>query len=278
MFKKLNFSTAGIPLSTNPRNTENGLMQVKKLGLNGMELEFVHSINISKDKAPEIKKIIEKNDLILSCHAPYYINLNAVEKQKIYASKQRIINSAEIAFLCGAKTITFHAGFYLKEEKEKVFEKIKKEIKEIREELNSKKINILLCPETTGKKTQFGSLTELINLSKEINGVQPCIDFSHLHARSNGKMNSFKEFCEVFELIEKELGKNALNQMHMHVSGIAYSEKGEQHHLILSESDFKFKELMKALKKFNVKGQLVCESPNIEEDALLLKKTFEEIK
>ncbi|MBN2127326.1 MAG: TIM barrel protein [Candidatus Diapherotrites archaeon] len=277
MFSKLNFATAGIPLSTQQRSTENGLKQVKKLGLDGMELEFVHSVNISKEKAPEIKKIAEDQEITLSCHAPYFINLNAREKEKIHASRQRIMHSAEIAFLCGAKTVTFHAGFYLGEPPEKVFEKIKKEIKEIRKELDSRGIKILLSPETTGKGTQFGSLKELIDLSKEIDGVQPCIDFSHLHARSNGKMNSFNEFSETLEAVEKELGKKALTQMHMHSSGIAYSEKGERNHLIFTESDFKFKELMKALKEFNVKGQLVCESPNIEEDALLLKKTYQKI-
>ena len=33
-------------------------------------------------------------------------------------------------------------------------------------------------------------------------------------------------------------------------------------------------ELLKVLKEFNIKGALVCESPNIEEDAKLLKETY----
>jgi len=103
----------------------------------------------------------------------------------------------------------------------------------------------------------------------------PCIDFSHLHARSNGKYNTYEEFRGILERSEKVLGKSFLKNMHCHVSGIAYSEKGEQKHLILKESDFNYKELLRALKEFNCAGVVVCESPNIETDALLLKKTYE---
>ena len=57
----------------------------------------------------------------------------------------------------------------------------------------------------------------------------PVIDFSHLHARSIGKINSYNEFKDILILIEKKLGKNALQEMHIHVSGINYGEKGEKH-------------------------------------------------
>ncbi len=98
-----------------------------------------------------------------------------------------------------------------------------------------------------------------------------------MHARSAGKLNSYEEFYNVLEILEKELGKKALKEMHVHVSGIEYSAKGERYHLNLKDSDFKYKELLKALKEFNCKGVVISESPNIEEDALLMKKCFEEL-
>ncbi|MFH1588718.1 MAG: TIM barrel protein [Candidatus Diapherotrites archaeon] len=276
-FTKLNFATAGIPLSTEKPSTENGIKRVHELKLDGMELEFVHSVNVSKQKAPEIKKIAEQENIMLTAHGSYYINLNAKEKEKITASKKRILEAAKILNACGGFSLTFHAGFNLGMEKKEVYENIKSQLNELINAMNELKLNIRLSPETTGKKTQFGSLEELISLSEEIPEINPCIDFSHLHARSNGKMNSFNEFCGVLELMEKELGKKSLNEMHIHCSGINYGEKGEKNHLILKESDFKYKELLKALKEFNCKGQLVNESPNIEIDAMLLKKEFEKI-
>ena len=65
--------------------------------------------------------------------------------------------------------------------------------------------------------------------------------------------------------------------MHMHITGIAYGEKGEKHHLTLEESDLKYKELLKALKDYNVKGVAISESPNIEEDAMMMKKLFSKL-
>ncbi len=277
MFSKLNFGTAGIPISTKDHNTIDGIKQVNALGLSGMELEFVHSVHISKEMAPEVKKLAQEKNVILTAHGSYYINLNAVEREKMHASVARVLSCARRAEEAGAVSMTFHAGFYLKDSQEKTFSNIKKCFEEIESKLKSTKNKITIRPETTGKGKQFGSLEELLNLSSQLDNVLPCIDFSHLHARSGGKFNTYEEFRGVLEKSENILGKSFLKNMHCHVSGIAYSEKGEQNHLILEESDFKYKELLKALKEFDCKGIIICESPNIETDALLLKNTFEKI-
>ncbi len=275
MPKELLFGTAGIPLSTEPRSTENGIKRVKELKLGCMELEFVRSVNISREKAPEIKKAAEKKGVELTVHAPYFINLNAQERPKYHASVNYIFSSAKIGFLCGAKSVVFHAGFYMKQEPSYVFKKIKEGVKEIEEKIKEYGIKIWLRPETTGKATQWGSIKEIVSLSEEFESVLPCVDFSHLHARSIGKNNSLEEFNSNLSLIEKKLGKKALQEMHIHVSGIAYSDKGERKHLILKESDMNYKDLMQSLKDFKVKGWLISESPNLETDALLMKKEFE---
>ena len=272
---KLLFGTAGIPLCAKGLHTSQGISEVKKLGLEAMELEFVRSINITKEKAPEIKKSAEDNNITLTCHAPYFINLNAQEKPKLYASINRILGSARIANLCGAYSVTFHPGFYMKQDPEKVYKTVKENIKKIVETMQQKNNKIWLRPETTGKATQFGSIQELVEISSELDQVLPCVDFAHLHARSAGKYNTYDEFSEVLELIEKKLGKKALHNMHIHVAGINYSEKGERNHLNLKDSDLRYKDLMKALKDFNCKGVLICESPNIESDALLMKSVYD---
>jgi len=273
-YDKLNFCTAGIPLNTPNRNILNGISYLKKLGLDGLEIEFVRSVNIKEEKAVLVKEAAKKEGVELTCHGQYYINLASLEKPKIHASIGRVLNAAKIANLCGAKSVTYHAGFYMKRDAGKVYEIIKKYTKEIVDKLKEEGNPILIRPETTGKGTQWGDVDEIVKLSSEFEQVMPCIDFSHLHARSGGEMNTKEEFDSVFERIEKKLGKEALSNMHCHVSGIAYSEKGERHHLILKESDFNYKDLMKSFKDFNAKGVIICESPNIEEDALLMQSFF----
>ena len=101
----------------------------------------------------------------------------------------------------------------------------------------------------------------------------PAIDFAHWHAR-NGRANSYAEFTAILARIKERLGDIALANMHIHLSGIAYGEKGERKHLNLKDSDLSYTELLQALKDFGVRGFLICESPNLEEDALLLQETY----
>lgn len=277
-FKELLFGTAGIPLSTVPSNTENGISRVRELGLGAMELEFVKGVHVKKEKTAGVREVAEKEKIVLTCHGSYYINLNALEKEKLGASKERILQAAKIANACGAWSLTFHAAYYMKLEKEKVFENVKKGLKGIVDKLRDEGNGIWIRPETTGKRSQFGELEEILKLSEEVEGVMPCIDFSHLHARSNGKNNSYEEFAQILGQVEESLGREGLNNMHCHVAGIEYGEKGERNHLNLQDSDLKYGELCKALKEFKCKGIVISESPNIEEDALLLQKSYNSVK
>jgi len=274
---KLLFGTAGIPLSTIKPTTLTGIEQVRKLGLDCMELEFVRSVNIREEKAPLVKEIAKKHNIQLTCHGQYYINLNSQEPEKIVASKQRILNAARIANLCGAKSLTFHAGFYMKEDSEKVYQIIKEGIIEVVKILKKEKIPIIIRPETTGKATQWGTIEEIVRLSKEVEQVLPCIDFSHIFARSIGKINSFKQFKEILKLVETGLGRKALDNMHIHMSGIHHGDKGERHHLTLKDSKFNYLAVLKALKEFDCKGIVISESPNIERDALLMQKEYKKL-
>ena len=159
---ELRFGTAGIPFTTNPRNTINGISQVKKLGLHAMELEFVQSVNIREEQAPLVKKTSEENNVVLTCHGQYFINLNSLDAKKIDASKQRIYFAAKRAFQCGAWSMCFHAAFYQGESKEKTFKQVHDSLKEVVSDLRNEGIEIWVRPETMGKQTQFGTIEEVI--------------------------------------------------------------------------------------------------------------------
>ncbi len=275
---RLRFGTAGIPLSTPKRSTIDGIIHVRNLGLDAMELEFVRGINVSPELAKKIKYVAKKHDVLLTAHAPYYINLNASEKAKLEASKRRIIQSAERLHQAGGWSVVFHAGYYMKQDPAKVYTRVRDALKDIERELMDRGIRVWIRPELTGKPTQFGDLKEIVKLSEELEMVLPTIDFAHAHARNRGKCNSAEEWREMLSFIEDRLGREALDNMHIHMSGIEYTEKGEKRHLPLQESDMRWEDLLRVLKEFRVKGVVISESPNIEEDALLMKKKYEEIK
>jgi deoxyribonuclease-4 len=270
------FGTAGTPIASKDRGSLAGVETVKRLGLECMELEFVRGVRMSPGLAKQVGAAAEKNGVVLTAHGPYYINLNSLEKAKVQDSIKRIMDTARIANLAGAYSITFHAAYFMGQDPVKVYDRVKDEMKGIVKSLKDEGVELWVRPETTGKATQLGSLKETIRLSQDIEQVLPCVDFAHLHART-GKQNSYQEFCDILAELEKGLGRKVLDNMHIHMSGIEYSAKGERNHLVLKESDFKYKELMKAFREFRLKGVVICESPNIEEDALLMKKAYESL-
>ena len=274
--KGLVFGTAGIPLATPERNTLNGISYLKKLGLGAMELEFVRQVNITKEKAPDIKRAAQQNEITLTCHGQYFINLNALEKKKEAASIQRVLNAARIADLCGAFSLTFHSAYYLGITPEKVYSRVNDALQHITKTLQNEGHSIRISPETTGKGSQFGTLSELVRLAQDIEQVGICVDFSHLYARSVGSFNAGEDFREALTAIEKGLGRVALNSMHIHMSGMHYGPKGERNHLNMKDEDnhFNYMGVLKALKEFKAEGAVISESPNIEEDSLLMQKAY----
>ncbi|HIH70170.1 TIM barrel protein [Methermicoccus shengliensis] len=271
------FGTAGIPLRVKKRDTELGIAEVAHLGLDALEMEFVRGVKMGEHKAEAVRRAAERHGVVLTAHAPYYINLNSKEDDKQRASIERIVATARIAHLCGGYSIVFHPAYYHGDPPEVVYDVVKRCIIEVLEELGAERGEVWIRPETMGRPTQFGTLDEVLSLSAELDGVLPCIDFSHMHARE-GKMNTYEEFAHVLEQVEQVLGAEALKEMHCHVQGIEYTNKGEKNHLNLRESDFDYRALLSAFIDYDIAGVVICESPNIEEDALLLKHTYEELK
>jgi len=267
------FGTGGTPHSARTASTIDGIKRIAELGLGCMEIEFVQGVRMSQESAIQVRETAAKANIKLTAHAPYFINFNAHEPEKIKASQERLCQTARIASLCGTESIVFHAAFYLGDPPEKAYDTVKKHLEETLNQLKRESSRVWIRPETMGKPSQFGTPKEIFNLCTELEGLAPCIDFAHWHARTGG-FNSYHEFASILEQLKERLGRAALDNMHVHVSGIAYGGKGEIKHLNLKESDLQYTELLKALKDYEAKGIVICESPNLEEDAMLMQTTY----
>jgi len=268
------FGTAGTPRSTKPpKSSIDGIERIAELGLGCMEIEFVQGVRMGEAGARLVAEKATSLGVKLTAHAPYFINLNAHEPEKIKTSQDRILQTARIGSICGVGSIVFHSAFYLGDPPDEAYNRVKEYLGEVMRQLKRENNRVWVRPEVMGKPSQFGTLEEILNLSTELEGVAPCIDFAHWHART-GAFNSYSEFASILQQVKERLGATALDNMHIHASGIAYGKKGEIKHLNLKESDFRYAELVKALKDYNAKGVVICESPNLEEDALLLQETY----
>ena len=272
---ELLFGTGGVPASSNPRSTVRGIERVAELGLGCMELEFVRSVNMGEATALKVADTAARFGVTLTVHAPYYINFNSRETDKVAASQRRLFKAAHVGSLCGAVSVAFHAAFHQGGSAETTYRNVRDRLSDVLEELDKEGNTLWLRPEVMGRATQFGDIEEILRLAGELPRVAPCIDFAHWHARTGGH-NSYEEFQEALSMVERQLGRDGLDSMHIHVAGIEYGPKGERRHKRLSESDLQYGELMRAFRDRGIKGTVICESPAeyMEEDALLMQAAY----
>ncbi len=253
---KISFGPTGIGPVKDVRKT---LERFSKEGLKAAEFAFTYGVYIKQDDAIEIGRKIKNLGMKLSIHAPYYVNLNSKEKEKIEASKKRILACCEIGHYLGVGKIVFHAGFYSGMTREDAFQNIKREILELMKAVKKNKWDVELCPELMGKINVFGSIEEISRLVNET-GCGFCIDFAHVLARYNDNM---------FDLIEKSFPQK---EWQCHFSGIVYGDKGEKHHKLTEKVEWE--NLFRFLKKLNKEVVIINESPSPEEDAVNGSKLF----
>jgi len=247
------------PGGTSGLGYDEGLKKIKELALDALECEFTYGVKMNNSEAKRIGEAAKKLGIILSVHGPYYINLASEDKKKIEASKKRIFDSCERAHYLGAKCVVFHAAFYGNKTEDNIYQIVKKEILDLQSTIKKNGWDVVLCPESTGKKSQFGSVDELLRLSKET-GCFYCIDFSHIMARNNGKIDY------------SELMKKLPQKIQAHFSGIEYSEKGERRHILVDLNEFR--KIKKEAEKQKKEVILICESPDPFGDAVKMKKTI----
>ena len=234
-----------------------GVLKVAAMGLDCMEVAFTYGVRMGLAGAAEVGALAREKRVTLSVHAPYYINLASHETDKFDASCRRILDSCERAHALGARNVAFHAGFYQKRTAGQTYRQIKKALTGLQKEIARRGWQVRLCPEITGKPSQFGSLEELLKLMAGIKcGIT--VDFSPLYARRQGDV----DYPGVLAKLPQKF--------HAHFSGIEYGPKGERRH-IRTTPEF-FEPLARALIRHQADVTLICESPRPYEDAFMMKQ------
>jgi len=270
------FGTVGSPTGTpkKPGGSIGAIQFSKSIGLTAFELGWVQSVRVSEETCALIKQTASEQGVGISVHAPYFINLNANDDEWP-KSRKRLMDAAHYGNLAGATDIIFHPGSYFERPPEEVLKVAIPRLKGCVTELRRVGNPVTIRPETMGKSAMLGSAADTLEMAKSIQGVEPCLDFAHLHARpGDGSMNTYEEWSALLLAYQKSIGKAALKRLHIHLSGIEYGPKGEKNHLKLVEADLDLKALFRALKEFGCAGRILCESPIMEEDALNMKKAW----
>ena len=234
---------------------------------------------MKQEDAEHLRVEARKNDILVSMHGSYYVNLSG-KKEVVEASKRRLVACATAAQWMGAYVLVFHMGFYGHLEKSYAFKTCLEALKDIVETMNSLGIrNVKLGPETMGRVYQVGTLDEILTICEEVEQTQLVIDWSHMHARRQGRFRKVADFRAVVEEVERRLGTEAARDMHCHFSKIEYTDKGERRHHVLDEAGYgpDFEMLAEVMAEFKMRSVMICETPILDVDALKMRDTFRKI-
>ena len=261
---RVRVGTAGLPHAAKNKGYLRGLKLLKCLGLDALEIEFVYGIDMSEGEAREVRELARRLDILLSVHAPYFINFCSEEIEKRERSVDRLVKTLEIADVLGARYVVIHAAHYMSYGPTRCYELVKYYIDKV---LKLRDWKAKIAIETMAKDTQFGTLEEVVKICREFGTerVVPCIDWAHLYIRYRGNI----DFRKVLEILVTEL---ELRELHCHFTGI---RDLEDEHEPVDTGKPSLEALADALVAYRdvlSEVSIICESPLLEKDALKIKR------
>ncbi|MEM3612536.1 MAG: TIM barrel protein [Candidatus Bathyarchaeia archaeon] len=278
------FGPAGVPPSF--RAMKASLTDIPRLlreeGLDAFEYQAVRwggKPQIRREDAESLGLRAKENDVLLSLHGSYFINLCG-EKETVEASKDRLAACATASQWMGSQIVVFHPGFYGRKSPKDVFKACLEALKDVVERLKALGIkDVRLGPETMGKPTQFGSLEEVLTLCEQVEQTQPVIDWAHLHARDRGRFKTVDDFRRIVEEIERCLGTEAVKNMHCHFTKVEFTDKGEKCHHTMDEAGYgpDFEMLAKVIADFRLNPVIISESPVLDVDAIKMRDILRKV-
>lgn len=252
---------------------------LSSFGLDAYEYQCGNGVRIGEITAKKINEQAKANNIIMSVHSPYYINLATPDEEKRKNSVNYIIQSAYAAKWLGAERIVVHSGAIGKLTRKEALSYAKRTLTIAQQELDNLGFeNLRLCIETMGKINQLGDIFEVTELCLLDDRFLPTIDFGHLNARTIGGIKSASDYIEILDIITNKLGAERTKYFHSHFSKIEYTEKGgEKKHLTFEDTIYgpEFEPLAELIAKRGLKPHIICESAGTQpQDALSMKNMY----
>ncbi len=280
--KKVLFGTAGSPeafYQEGGKHSHQMPTWLSKNNLDAFEYSAGRGVRLGQIAAEAIAKTATQHNIALSIHAPYFINLATVEREKTANNERYLLSSIDAAEHMGADRVVFHVGSQVKLERTLAFKYVQNSLHDFMDKLTVMGKKVLLAPETMGKKSQIGTLAEIVELCKISPMLIPTIDFGHLHAAQNGGYDCVDDYLRTFEYIAQHLGEDILYNFQIHFSKIEFTKAGEKcHHRFIDDFGPPFEPMVEALHRTGYTPRIICESAGTQDvDALAMKLYYQKL-
>lgn len=261
------------------KTTEEMPLWVKQNGLDCFEYSFGRGVNLGEAKAKSIAEAFKKENIEISVHAPYFINLATPEEAKAENSFNYILSSAVVGRIMGANRVVFHPAAQGKETRETAVNRTIARLIELKSIIEERGFtDMKFCPETMGKIAQIGTIEEITHFCTLADFYYPTVDFGHVNAREQGSLKTKEDYIVRLKYMMNLLGYEKVNDMHVHFSKVEYTAKGEKRHLTFEDTIFgpDYKPFIEAIVELNLHPYIVSESADTQaDDAKTMKDYYE---
>jgi len=248
--------TAGYPGGS--KGPIDALERLRARGLDALEIQFVRRAGMREETARDLGARARAIGVLLSVHAPYYINFNSRNPETVGKSVGWVTRTAEAAHSMGAGLIVIHAALYHGNDPREVTETVIDGVRRCLSIMSDGGYNTpLIGLEVMGKKAAWGRISEIGEVVNALDHVVPVVDFAHLHAFGGGALRSVEDVRRNLE----EVRGYYQGPLHCHYSSVEYGDRGERRHLPLEAGEPRFELVAEALLDWERDVTIISETP-----------------
>jgi len=274
------FGPAGNAESFPYKSSADAPRWLRELGLDCYEYQCGKGVHVGEETARKVGRAAGENGIVLSLHAPYFINLANPDPDALQKTIGYITGACLAADRMGARRVVIHSGALMKRTRREALDTALGSLKEVIRACDDAGFgHITLCPETMGKINQLGDLDEVLELCGVDERLLPCVDFGHLYARSLGADDGAQAMERMLERMEQALGRDRASRFHSHFSHIEFTPNGGEkcHRTFADDGGYgpDWAPLAQAVARRGWSPTFICESAGTQaEDALAMKRIY----
>lgn len=252
--RQLRYGVAGLK---DPRDLEGSVDYLVESGFAACEVQFVKEFTLKESEARKLGQLARDNGISLSVHAPYFAQLTTADPDRRKQHLGALHHSCKLASAMGATVVVCHPGSHHGLAGEQLHEQVDAALEALGPRVVD--LGVKLGLETCGRRSQFGSLGDLALLVPRHSFTTVVIDYAHIHALSNGSLNSPEALAALFTYITQQFAYEQLWPLHTHFSDNAYGPGGELRHVRYGEGTLRIGNVVAGASRFDLALTVISE-------------------
>jgi bifunctional non-homologous end joining protein LigD len=244
-------------------------------GHRALELPFTGGFPWKEKRCESFGALAAERDIRLSVHAPYFAGLTIPEEDKGKQSVFAMEHTMKLGNCLGAPVIVAHFGSTYDEDPAVLMNRIRSRIDMIAPKVEGMGVGLGL--ETSGKRSQFGSLGDIAQLASEYSFVRPVVDWAHIHAMTNGGLTSRDAFASVLAFVADSFPGWMISPLQVQFSDNQFGDAGEIKHVAYGEGTLRVGPLVEAVDKAGMSMVLISEARDMKSHGLIWDEVRETI-